>query len=238
MIDSWLKAAGSVSSAWSLSAFAIAAILALLTAKSTGRWQTSRWIGVIAIALLGLVPIVGSQYVQHRRNESTAQQVYRIHVSIYGPKGQPIDQARVWSSVGGEPKQVSGGWQIDVPASVIPHDRRVRISSSVEPAFLTGHSNISLAGDYNPSVMITLAQDTSAEVGGIIVDANHRSIAGVRVSVVGFSTEAVTTDTSGGFRLQAHAADNQQVEIHAEKLGYDSVDVFQLAGDLRMTIVM
>lgn len=237
MIDSWLKAAGSVNSAWSLSAFAIAAILALFAAKRKGR-QASLWIGVVAIVLLGLVPIVGSLYVQTQRNESMAQQVYRIHVSIYDPKGQPIDQAKVWSSVGGEAKQISGGWQIDVPASVIPHDRRVRISSSMESAFLTGYSDVRLADDYNPSVMITLVHDTSTQIGGIVIDAKGRAIEGVQVFVVGYSLEGVKTDKSGGFRLQAHAADNQQVEIHAEKPGYHSVNMLQPAGDLGITIVM
>jgi hypothetical protein len=65
----------------------------------------------------------------------------------------------------------------------------------------------------------------------MVVDAAGKSIAGVRVSIIGHGDEAVLTDATGGFVLPAHAADGQQVQLHAEKEGYKPANQFHPAGN-------
>jgi Carboxypeptidase regulatory-like domain len=76
----------------------------------------------------------------------------------------------------------------------------------------------------------------AATVRGIILDESGNALEGVRVSVVGSEGEAVTTGPGGQFVLPAHAADGQQVQIHAEKPGYRSITQFHPAGSFPATL--
>jgi hypothetical protein len=157
-------------------------------------------------------------------------ELYRIRVTVVDSAGLPIDDAKVWSSLGGEPKKVAGGWQFDISRSAIPKDGSLTVFASRQAAFERGSSRLQLGGDANPAATLRLEREVSAQMRGIVVDSQNRTIAGARVSVVGFEAEATVTDRSGGFVLPAHAAEGQQVQLHVEKQGYSAVTESHPAG--------
>jgi carboxypeptidase family protein len=164
--------------------------------------------------------------------------VSRLRVLVLGPNGSPVEDAKVWTSVGGEPKQVAGGWEFDIPISKRPADGRLTVYASQRDAFLSGSEEVRLGNQLASSVTVRLAADLSAMVRGIVQDGAGNALEGVRVSVVGHEGETVTTGPGGQFVLPAHAADGQQVQLHAEKAGYEAVTRFHPAGDFPATLIL
>jgi hypothetical protein len=142
----------------------------------------------------------------------------------------PQGDAEVWSSIGGEPKKVAGGWQFDIPTGSVPADRKVTVYAVIKSGFLRGQQSFELGHDYTPATIIQLASDATARVRGIVVDTNGRGLHGVRVSVAGRNTDAVITVEGGSFDIPAHAAEGQQVYLHAEKDGFVGTDLWHPAG--------
>jgi hypothetical protein len=167
------------------------------------------WLLAAGIIVLGLAPLAASTFLQSRG-------VYRVRISVLGIDKQPVDDAVVTSSIGGEPKKVENGWEFDIPPQTRPADGKVVLFASVKNAFLTGSSAIVLADDYYPTTTIQLLADTSAMIRGDVVDEHRKSIAGAQVSIPGYSDVAVT-DQMGNFVLAAHAADGQIVQVRAQK---------------------
>jgi hypothetical protein len=157
---------------------------------------------------------------------------------VVGADGVPSNDAKVWSSIGGEAKKVDGGWQFDIPTKTKPVDGKLTVYAEVASAFEKGQKEVTLAADFSPSVTVPLAQDSSAVVRGQVVDTSGRAISGARVNVTGFGKESVTTEADGGFVLPAHAAKGQQVQLHAEKKGYSAVNQGHPAGTTAVTIVL
>lgn len=163
--------------------------------------------------------------------------VIRLRVLVLGPGGSPVEDAKVWTSLGGEPKQVAGGREFDIPFSKIPADGKVTVHATQETAFLSGSSEIRLGKDLAPSVTVRLAAQP-ASIRGIVLDESGNAVEGVRVSVVGHDEEAVRTGAGGQFVLPAHAADGQQVQLHAEKSGYRGITQFHPAGSFPATLTL
>jgi hypothetical protein len=164
--------------------------------------------------------------------------VTRLRVLLLGPTGSPVEDARVWTSVGGEPKQVAGGWEFDIPFSQLPADRRVTVHATKETAFLSGSEEVRLGDGLSPTVTVRLAANPQATVRGMVLDESGKALEGVRVSVVGHDGEAAVTGPGGQFVLPAHAADGQQVQLHAEKEGHEAVTQFHPAGDFPATLTL
>jgi hypothetical protein len=226
--------AAGIGTAWSLAAFGIAAVclVAMTLCKWKGRKVPPIWWGVIvAVVLLGLVPIVAPLLVGERA-------IHRVRVTVLGPNRMPVDDARVWSSMGGEAKKVAGGWQFDIPAATKPADGKLTVYASVANAFLSGRQELQLGRDLKPTVTVQLRKETGAQVRGIVADESGRGMAGALVSVAGYEKEAVKTTEGGNFTLPAHAADGQQVLLHAEKEGYQAVNHWHPAGDFPATITL
>jgi len=222
------EVAARISTPWALAAFAIAAIVFLL-AKRRGKVPPITWAAIVAIVLLGLGPIIV---------QLNSLAIYRVRVTVLGPEGTPVEDAKVWSSAGGEPKKVAGGWQFDVPAAARPVDGKLTIWASVDAAYLRGSQEVRLAGDRNPEATIRLNSDRTAIVRGLVMDQRGRADAGARVSAVGYQSEAVVTQVGGDFNLPAHAARGQNVLLHAEADGYAGVTQWHMAGDQPATIVL
>jgi len=164
--------------------------------------------------------------------------VARLRVLLLSPEGRPVEDAKAWTSVGGEPKQVAGGWEFDIPVSQLPPDGRITVHAAKESAFLSGSTEVRLGDDLAPSVTVRLAPNQAATVRGIVVDEAGNALEGVRVSIVGHGDETVTTKPGGEFFLPAHAADGQQVQLRAEKTGYNAVTQFHPAGRFPATLVL
>lgn len=203
-----------------------------MSAKSRERWWQSRAIqaailtGVIALA----VAIVGLW-------KPEAGGVYRVRATVLDPSGTPVDKVRVWSSMPGEPQQVAGGWEFNIPAESRPADGKLTIFAAKPAAFLSGQAELQLGGDWNPTVTVRLTKDGSASVTGMVQDAQGRALAGVRVSVIG-KPNSVITGADGGFVLDIGAADGEMVQLHAEKAGYGPVTQSHLAGDEPAVLVL
>jgi hypothetical protein len=234
--DTWLKGAAGISNAWSLAAFAIAAILFVSLKASNRKVQPSGWAVICAVVLLGVIPILASTYLEKSRDAAGA--IYVVRTIVLDPQGIPVSDAKMWSSVGGEPKAVSGGWEFDIPEATKPVDGRLILYASLERAFWTGKTELRLTEDHHPTATIRLEPDTSARVSGIVVDGSGKAIAGVRVSVVGYEDEVIVIKEGGNFSLPAHAAEGQIVQLHFEKKGYRAVNDDYPAGRTAIRVVL
>jgi len=152
---------------------------------------------------------------------SAGPELYRLRVTVLGPQGQPVDGAEVRSSVGGEKKKVEGGWELDVPAGILPADRKVTVYADADKDFSHGSREVVLDKDFQPVVTVELKADRSAQVVGIVQDEAGHLVMGALVWVENHEAEAVTTGTKGEFTLAAYAAPNQTVRLHVKKDGLE-----------------
>jgi hypothetical protein len=165
--------------------------------------------------------------------------IYRVRVTVIDEQQKPVDDAKVWSTSGGEKKKIEGGWQFDIPAAGTQINGKVTFYATKESAFSRGQTELQLAEDPNPAVTIRIARHVKdVMVRGIVIDEAGKSIAGARVNVLGYEAEAVTTQANGGFVLPAHAADGQQVYLHIEAATYKAVNRWHPAGNEPATIVL
>jgi hypothetical protein len=219
-----------ITNPFSLTAFALAVVLAVVGAvlKSKGnKVPTAVW---FLIPLLVAMPIGAAVYQQAITSKERA--IYRVRITVYDPQDIPVQDAKVASSFGGEPKKVDAGWELNIPAASVPKGEKLRITATKENAFLKGQTELTLGDERNPTVNLKLIHDATATVRGFVVDdGSNRYIAGARVSAVGYGAEAVITTEDGGFALPAHKAVNQQVLLHVEAKGYKAASQWYPAGD-------
>jgi hypothetical protein len=226
--SSW-SVVSAISNPFNLAAYALAVILTLVlrTRQKNKPVPSVVWIVVL---LLVLVPTGFSLY-QEIIKAKSKDTIYRLRITVLNDQKLPIEDARVWSSIGGEPMKVAGGWHFEIPAAKRPQDGKLTIVASQENDFLRGARELQLNDDYNPAVVIHLERDTSAKVRGQVVDSRGRAVAGALVSVVGYEAEAVITKEGGNFELPAHAAAGQEIRLHAEKRGYRVADLYRLVSN-------
>lgn len=202
-----------------LAAFALAVVLFIVLKGRGSKVSPAIW---VVIVLLVAIPVSASVYGEFFSRTA----IYRLRVTVVEAQGVAVkneeetEGVEVWSSLGGEPKRVKGGWQFDIPSASKPKDGKLSIYASKKSAFLNGQTDLILGDDFNPATIVNLKRDDSAKVRGQVLDHRNRGVAGVRVLVVGYESEAIITKEGGNFELQAHAAAGQQILVHAEKAGY------------------
>ncbi len=224
-MDKLFEVAAKVSNQWSLAAFAIAAIVAILLRLSGKRVPKIGWALVIAIVILAVVPIVAPAWLDNFG-------LYRVRI-IVTRQGSPVDQAEVKCSLGGEVLKTSAGWECDIPAKSRPSAGQLTVFATDRTAFLQASQSIHLGGDYAPAVELPLQPDASAILhGSVIDDSSHAPIAGALVHVVGYDNESVVTGRTGDFTLKTHAAEGQQVKIAAVCEGYQPFLDWSMASSL------
>jgi hypothetical protein len=216
-----------ISNPFNLAAYALAVIL-ILVLKTRQKDKPIPPVAWVVVLLLVLIPTGFSLYQKIGKDT-----IYRVRVTVLNGQKLPIEDAKVWSSIGGEPMKVAGGWHFEIPAAKRPQDGRLTIFASQENAhYWRGGHELQLNNDYNPAIVIQLELDTSAKVRGQVVDSHGRAVIGARVSVVGYEADAVITKEGGNFELPAHAAAGQVIRLHAEKRGYGVADLYQrVSGD-------
>jgi hypothetical protein len=217
--------AANVSSAWSLSAFAIGALVLLIVRLKGRKIPLIAWAIALAVVMVALAPVYMNSY-----------GVYRVRIVVLDQHQIPTNDAKVTCSVGGEVKKVDGGWECDIPSKTKPANDKMQVYATLEETFLTGRTELELRHDYNPVAQIMLTKDYSASIIGIVVDDDEVPIEGVRIGVVGYESEISTTQKGGNFSLPAHAANGQQVRLSASKDGYLAITEWHQAGDFPATI--
>lgn len=224
----------------STSPLGIFALMILILGALASMWFTREKPRMKLVAFLAMFAgvVAYGVAISHAASRASNDTIYRVRVIILDAHKTPVENARVWSSLGGEPMKVQGGWQFVIPAATKPSDGKVTFYGAVDSAFLTGQCEWTLADDFSPAVTIPLANARSAMVRGIVEDYGQLAISGVRVSVIGFPTEAQMTEASGNFSLPAHAAEGQQVQLHAEKPGYLGTSPWCAAGDAQCIVLL
>ncbi len=223
--------AKSITNPWSLAAYGVAAILYIVL-KRRGKLPKLAW---ISIWILVLAPVLTSFTLDVLK--TTHKTLYHVRVTVLGANKVPLEDAKVWSSVGGEPMKVAGGWRFDIPTASRPEDGNVTVYAQNEAAFQRGQAEVHLGEQDNLAVTIQLEQEeAAAQVFGMVVDDSGNAVEGARILVVGHEGEAMTTGDDGGFRLEAHKADGQQVRLHVAKEGYKPVNRYYMAGSEPVTV--
>jgi hypothetical protein len=190
---------------------AVLALIALISLSKGGKKKPPQiaWALAAIIFLLGLSPLLASTYLD-------SSGIYRVRIEVFNPGKEPVNDAEITSSAGGELKKTDAGWEFTIPREEKPATGEVTFRAVLKDAFLTGNSTLKLEKDYFPQVTIQLATLPSADVRGMVEDENGRPVEGARVWVLGYD-EAITTGPTGSFSLPTHAADGQQITLVAQK---------------------
>jgi hypothetical protein len=185
-------------------------------------------IGIGALIVFVLLGYVG--WKNAHRGRLAERALYRVRIIVRDAQMMIVNDAKVTSSLGGEPMKADGGWQFAIPAEG-NEGKKLTVYANVPNTFLQGSQEVWLTGDYNPTAVLDLRPLPSVQARGTVKDEAFRTVAGARVSIAGYGTESVTTQADGTFTLPAHAAEGQHVEFHAEKPGYMAISQWHLAGD-------
>jgi hypothetical protein len=172
------------------------------------------------------------------KTSSEASGLFRVRATILDPGGLPVDEATIWSSLGGEAKKVTGGWELDIPASTRPADGKLTVYASKPAGFLQGHAELVLGTDQNPTVVIRLQKDVSAKVNGRVLDKQSNPVSQAWIHVVGHEGERVQTGAAGEFVLAAHAARGEMIRLRAEKTNFASEELVHVAGGEPATVIL
>jgi multidrug efflux pump subunit AcrA (membrane-fusion protein) len=209
MWEKALEMASRITHPYSVAAFALVfAAMALLLAIRAKKPRIA-WLLAAALLILGISPLIASTFLASRG-------VYHIRVVVMGTGGQPVNQADLSSSAGGELKEASGNWEFDLAPQAKPSSGQITFYASVKDAYLAGNSSLALKEDYFPTVTIQLLALPPVILRGSVVDENGESVSGAHVAVSGYS-EIATTNEMGNFSLPAHHAEGQLVPVRAEK---------------------
>jgi hypothetical protein len=221
-----------VHDAWTISAFAIVAILIVVDRlRRTGAGGAKAaenlfWPVALVICVLGLAPTFANIYL--------VNSTYRVRVVAVDEHDRPLSGVTVGTSTFNQTMTTEKGVaEIAIPRANMPADGRITIDASLPSAFLQGRADITLANEMNPSVRIQL-RTIASTVTGLVEDGYKRALPGATVVVVG--GESGETGKDGSFTLKAHAAEGQTVPLHVEKPGYKPVDLHTLAGPTPVVI--
>jgi hypothetical protein len=128
----------------------------------------------------------------------------------------------VYSSIGGEPKKVEGGWQFDIPAANSPKDGKLKVFAEDDFHLLMGEMDVQLDSEPNPSVVIQMIK-RNARIGGIVVDGENHAVAGATVTAVDVSNMANPSAKDGKFEVFVIPnTKGDPVRLRAEKEGFES----------------
>jgi hypothetical protein len=225
-MDKFFEIATKISNQWSLAAFAIAGVVAMVLRLSGKRVPRVAWAVVLAVVVLATVPILAPIYLNNLG-------LYRVRITVTR-KGTPAQEADVKCSGSGEVLKTGSGWECDVPAKTRPAGGLLTVYAADRSAFLRGSETLKLENDYAPAVSLSLEPDLSATINGSVLDDAEpgKPVAGAHIHIVGHESEGVVTTSTGDFTLKAHAADGQQVKLAVACEGYEPFFDWRQAGSM------
>src|ERR1017187_5801881 len=163
MWEEALELASRITHPYSVAAFALVfAAMALLLALRAKKPRIA-WLLAVALLVLGISPLIASAFLASRG-------VYHIRVVVLGTDRQPVNQADLSSSAGGELKQASGNWEFDLAPQAKPSSGQITFYASVKDAYLAGNSSLVLSEDYFPTLAIQLLPLPGVTIRGTVVD--------------------------------------------------------------------
>lgn len=193
-------------------------IFFMLYRSASQQWPISRRWTPLFLALwmlvgAGVVFFVLERYAPERHN---SPQVYTVRVTVLSPTGQLLDDARVWSGLGGEAKKVAGGWEFELPATKRPEDRKLHLFASQGDAH--AESMVVLGQAAYVSVAIRFEPLAPNPVRGTVLDEAGHAVAGARVILEETGDQTVTT-VNGTFLLPPRQP-GEPVTLRVKKDGY------------------
>jgi hypothetical protein len=89
---------------------AVLALIALISLSKGGKKKPPQiaWALSAIIFLLGLSPLLASTYLDSRG-------IYRVRIEVSNPAKEPVHDAEITSSAGGELKKTDAGWEFTIP---------------------------------------------------------------------------------------------------------------------------
>ena len=170
-ITAFLKAIASVSGSWSLAAFSISALLAVLNVTASRRrgalTNSIVWGIVVVICVLGLAPTIAQAYL---RRLEIIRTVYLVRIIVVDSQNVPVSGATIKTTVSSETTTTNQGIaQISIPQATVPKDGKITIYADLDSACAHGHKEIQLASDLNPQVTIGVSADSNA-ISGLVED--------------------------------------------------------------------
>lgn len=160
------QAASRIDNAWSLAAFGVAAVVYIVLRRK-GKVPVLGWISIL---ILVLVATLSAAFLDTIRIKAHATSLYRVRLTALGPDGAPVENAKIWSSVGGEPKRVSGGWEFEILVSVVPSDGRISFFAAAPPTYGPTQEDLVVNGDYSRTEVLHFTKAEQASIRGIVID--------------------------------------------------------------------
>jgi hypothetical protein len=171
LIEKALEAAGGITHPISAAVFAVIfACFALTFALKHKKTQIALLLAG-GLLILGLAPLASSTFLASRG-------LYRIRLIVLDPDGQPVPQAVIICSAGGEIEKSANGWEINLPPQSVPTNHKLTLFASVNEAYLAGSSDLMLAGNYYLGATIKLQPLPPVEVRGVVLDEKNHSVFG------------------------------------------------------------
>jgi len=210
-----------------------------------GKWTIFSMTSVVSITSvlkLFLLPLIvgvtvvvsGKVLIDMLWNEEDLPDTYNVKVTVLDPQNQVTQDIELSiSSLDVIPKSVGDGFQLDIPASTLPEDRKIQVRAYKSDDFLAGQDSLTLGRDAKPTLTLHLKRDNSAFTFGFVIDrSTDEAIQGVRVVLTTPEGEMVATSTNsdGYFRLPAHRSPGESVVLQLSRPSYRREDYVADAG--------
>ncbi len=160
---------------------------------------------------------------------------YQVRVTVVSPNQTHVADAQVTSNLGGEKKQVDGGWEFAIAAS---EKQPLKIHAEVPDQGWLGDSELALGDNHSPTLTVQLKKGGELSVRGIVLDSRGNAVSNARVTVVGYGEEAQSTNADGTFKLPTHANSGDSVKLHAEKPPFAAANEDYVVGSGAETLVL